>query len=118
MVLKKLTFKWVLLTLLVFGLAANTASANAPKDIQNRVKNLSSSILKSDWDQAYKQTVDLRNHFNKNRWKYQLLGDEQEYEGISNDIENLKAAIIAKDKASALIYVYDIREVFNQIYQL
>ncbi|MGV3487647.1 MAG: DUF4363 family protein [Tuberibacillus sp.] len=118
MVFKTMTFKWVMLTLLLFGLAANTASANAPKDIQTKLKNLSGSILKSDWDKAYKQTVDLRDHFNKNRWKYQLLGDEQEYEGISNDIENLKAAIIAKDKASALIFVYDIKEVFNQIYQM
>ncbi|WP_027723812.1 DUF4363 family protein [Tuberibacillus calidus] len=115
---RKFFYKWLLFSLMIFGLLAEPAAAQAPKDIQWRIKNLKTSITQTDWNKAYEQAVDLRKHFDKNRWKYQLLGDEQEYEGISNDIENLKAAILARDKSMALILTYDIKEVFDQIYEM
>jgi hypothetical protein len=115
---KKTLLKGILLFVLIFSMTTQTADAQAPKEVRDKVSNIIISIRHTDWNMAYKQTVDLRGYYNKNRWKLQLMGDEQEYEGLSSDIENLKAALIAKDKAEALIFIYDIKEIFNQIFQL
>ena len=118
MIIKKPLLKGIILFFFIFSMAANPADAQAPKAVQNQVKNITISILNKDWHKAYKQTTNFRKYFDKNKWKFQLMGDEVEYESISNDIENLKAALIAKDRTQALIIASDIKEIFNQIFEL
>lgn len=118
MSIKKFIVKGVILFLMIFGLAVHPAEAQAPKAVKTKVKDITTTIQNKDWDKAFKLTVDFRKYYDKNKWKYQLMGDEQEYEGLANDIEKLKAAILAKNKAQALILTYDIREEFDEIFQL
>jgi hypothetical protein len=48
--------------------------------------------------------------------KLQLLGDEEEYEEMSREIDKLEAAVQEKDKKQAKVSLATIQSILDEIY--
>ncbi|WP_158077315.1 DUF4363 family protein [Caenibacillus caldisaponilyticus] len=94
------------------------AEAQTPKPVKIKLIRIEQSIEHNNWQKAWRQTADFQRYYRKNEWKYQLMGDEQEYEQLAVDIEQLKAAIKAKDRAGVLKLTANIKATLDQIFQL
>ncbi|MFC4617761.1 DUF4363 family protein [Camelliibacillus cellulosilyticus] len=85
--------------------------------VMTQLNNVEENIRHKHWHQALEQSECLKQTFNKNRWKYQILSSENEYEGATKELARLKAAISIKDQPSSLLIAAELKEIFHQIHQ-
>jgi hypothetical protein len=83
----------------MFILSGCSGNKNAVKDFENSLRNIEIAVMGQtvDWDTANSEVDQLFHLFNKNLWRMQLLGDENEFESLKLDIRQLQAAVKYKD---------------------
>ncbi|RDW18302.1 hypothetical protein CWR48_12025 [Oceanobacillus arenosus] len=71
-----------------------------------------------DWQQIEVQSKELKKLYKENKWRTQLIGDEREYEGLSESIAILIAAVDEKDATQAKVELATIKSIIEDIYSL
>lgn len=107
--------------LLLFGaIPAKQALAISPSPdpIYRQAKSISTFINHKDWEKAIQKSDELKKLYQDNRWKYQLLGDEGEYEELNREIDRLRAAVKEKDRKQANIMIAAILSILEEIYSM
>jgi hypothetical protein len=79
----------------------------------NKVENL---VKSEKWREASQEAFQLKKIYQKEKWKYQLLGDRKNYKGLRKEIEKLLASIRVKDEKQANVEVAIIRTLYKDIY--
>ncbi|GGE39118.1 hypothetical protein GCM10011391_17400 [Pullulanibacillus camelliae] len=113
---------YVCFSLLLFLCVAFTpihgASAKSQKPIYQIITELQDNLTTKNWDAADQYAQKLKRYYHKHLWKYQLMGDEAEYESVANAISQVQAAIAVKDNKQALLILTDLKATLKQIYSL
>lgn len=108
-------------SLLLFGLLILLSSCNAPiggDKFFGQVQELESHIKNEEWEKSEDKLIELNNYIKDHFWKLQLLGDEEEYEGIRESIRKLSVAINNKEKTDSLIEIATLITYLEAIYSL
>ncbi|QDP39559.1 DUF4363 family protein [Radiobacillus deserti] len=69
-----------------------------------------------NWKEATEETEKLRDMYEREKWKYQLLGEESSYKGIEREIEKLLAALGEKDNQQSKVSTATIKVLYRDIY--
>jgi len=94
------------------------ASAKSTKPIYQITIEIQDNLTSKNWDAADQYTQKLDRYYRKHLWKYQLMGDEAEYESATNDIAQIRTAIAVKDHKQALLILSNLKETLQHIYSL
>lgn len=81
-----------------------------------KISDINQSVAHSDWNQTKAGVKKLSKMYEDKRWTLQLLGDEEEYEGINVALEILKESADAKDKTQVKVELGTIRGRLIDIY--
>jgi hypothetical protein len=105
---------------LFLGVTISAQSAMAiPKDpVILKVQAIQKQIGSEQWEGIENSVKELKVVFQKNKWKYQLLGDEQEFEGVGRRIDTLFVAVAEKDTLESRLIIAEIMSIIQEIYTL
>ncbi|WP_010649773.1 DUF4363 family protein [Oceanobacillus massiliensis] len=84
----------------------------------NQIDQLEQALDDSEWKKMNAQAAQLKEIYQDNKWKIQLLGDEGEYEGLYQSINKLIAAAKEEDTVNFRIELSTIRSFVEDIYSL
>lgn len=84
----------------------------------NHIDQLEQAIDQSNWDEVLLQSEELKDIYEDSKWKIQLIGDEDEYEGLYQSINNLIAVVKEKDTTNARLQLASIKSILEDIYSL
>jgi len=93
-------------------------SARSTKPIYQIITEIQDNLMSKNWDTADQYTQKLDRYYRKHLWKYQLMGDEAEYESATNDISQLRTAIAVKDNKQAMLILSTLKKTLQHIYSL
>lgn len=88
------------------------------RPLNAKIKEITHLINGDQWGQAMQETDVLRELYQKEKWKLQLLGDEMEYEQIDQELEKLPTAIHEQDGTQAKMILSTIRALLHNIYSM
>ena len=112
--MKKVIF--IILLLIAFPLFG--CSEKTIQQFEGSLQRIEDAIISpSDWTTAEVEVISLKKSFDKNLWKMQLLGDENEYESLKKDLLQLEAAIHAQDKSQTIIFISSIKSEVTSIFK-
>ncbi|WP_339228895.1 DUF4363 family protein [Oceanobacillus sp. FSL K6-2867] len=112
--MKKLILFFTLLTIILTGCENQVGG----EYFFEHVDQLEHSIDKLEWDKISTQAEELKSMYKDNKWKIQLLGDEDEYESLHESINNLIAAAKEKDSTSARLELAVVKSILEDVYSL
>ncbi|MBC5638687.1 DUF4363 family protein [Ornithinibacillus sp. BX22] len=101
--------------LLILAGCENNVGGHAFFDQINEIEN---SLENPDWDRVTAQAEELKKLYKKDKWKLQLLGDEDEYESLYESINKLIVAIEEKDRTNIKLELSVIHTHIEDIYSL
>ena len=101
-----------------FGWPADQAQAQGVDPVTKQAKHILELIERNEWQQAIEPTEKLKQLYLKNKWKYQFLGDEEEYEQLNREIAKLRVAIKEQDTLESKIIIASILSIIHDIYSL
>jgi hypothetical protein len=84
----------------------------------NKIEDLEMVVKKEDWKTADTNLIEFQRYYEKSIWKLQLIGDENEYEGLHESLKRLMAAIDQQDATQSLIELATIRAYLEEIYSM
>jgi len=70
------------------------------------------------WKKLQTDAEKLKKNYQSNKWKIQLLGDEDEYETLNESINKLIIAIEEKDQTQSKLELAIIKVIAEDIYSL
>ena len=112
--MQRLSLCVVICFFMLSGCSSNSMNKNPIFQESNKIMEL---VDDSQWETADKAAQVIQKMYKKNKWKYQLLGDESEYNGLQQEISKLKISINEKDKPEAKRSIVIIQEHIQAIYQ-
>ncbi|TXL64055.1 DUF4363 family protein [Cerasibacillus terrae] len=84
----------------------------------NQINEIENSLEDPNWDKITLQAEELKEMYKKDKWKLQLLGDEEEYETLYESINKLIIAIEEKDRTNIRLELSVIHTHIEDIYSL
>lgn len=84
----------------------------------DQIKEIESRVEAEDWDDVVVKAEELKELYKQDKWKLQLLGDEDEYEGLYEAINKLITAGKGKDEANVRMELSGIHTRIEDIYSL
>lgn len=84
----------------------------------DHIDQLEQSLDQPKWDNITTQAEELKNIFKNHKWKIQFIGDEDEYEGLHESINNLIAAAKEQDSTSTRLELATVKSFLEDIYSL
>lgn len=84
----------------------------------HQINEIEIALENSDWDETLSEAENLKEMYKKQKWKLQLLGDENEYEGLNESIHKLISAIKLQDLVSIKMELITIQTNIENIYSL
>ncbi|WP_249869991.1 DUF4363 family protein [Oceanobacillus saliphilus] len=112
--MKKFLFIFMALLILLSGCTNKVGGDYFFKQINM----LEQSLENPDWKKIATQVEALKDMYDKNKWKVQLIGDEGEYEGIDESIRRLIAAIKEEDIINIRMELATIESLLEGVYTL
>ncbi|MFD1335757.1 DUF4363 family protein [Oceanobacillus iheyensis] len=82
------------------------------------INALEKGLDEPDWEEISMQAKKLKKMYEKDKWKFQLIGDEGEYEELYKSINNLLATVKEKDTLSTRMEIANTRSLLEDIYSL
>jgi hypothetical protein len=104
------------IALVSLTIAAGRADAAGVDPVEKQADAIMELIERKQWDEAVEPTKKLKELYLKNKWKYQLLGDEEEFEHLNLEIDKLRVAVRTKDSTEAQIILATIQSILTDIY--
>lgn len=111
--MKRLSVCLIISFLLLSGCTSHSIGKKPIYEESNKLMDL---VDASQWETAEKAAQKIQKMFKKNKWKYQLLGDESEYNGLHQEISKLKVSIEEKDQPEAKRNIVLIQDYIHSIY--
>jgi hypothetical protein len=84
----------------------------------NQINKIETELIEPNWDGVIVQAEELKEIYKKDKWKIQLLGDEDEYESLYESINKLITASKEKDLTNTRIELTTIHTHIEDIYSL
>lgn len=84
----------------------------------NQINEIENTLEYPNWDKITAQAEELKEMYKKDKWKLQLLGDEDEYESLYESINKLIVAIEEKDRTNIRLELSVIHTHIEDIYSL
>lgn len=81
-----------------------------------QINKIENKLENPDWDEINLEANELKESYLKNKWKLQLIGDEDEYEGLYKSLNKLITATEEKDLINVRMELTDIRTYIEDIY--
>ncbi|HEX6922691.1 MAG TPA: DUF4363 family protein [Bacillales bacterium] len=116
--MKRIVGGLIIALLIIGGWSSQAEAAKGGKAFYQQINKISELIDQGEWQKADKEMTALRKLYEKKLWKLQLIGDESEYEGLDDELEQLRGAIESRDKAEAKIQLSAVRTLVKHIYSL
>ncbi|XEC93459.1 DUF4363 family protein [Paenibacillus tarimensis] len=113
---RQIAFSIGLMGLLLLSPSMSYADASFTDPVIEKVQSINKLVEQHLWEQASQASGTIKQVFHKNKWKYQLLGDEAEYEQLEREIDKLSAAVHEKDSTQSKIIVAAILSILEHIY--
>lgn len=87
-----------LLCLIILMILLTTVGCSSENSaISRKMEGISHLVEKKKWEQAASEVNELKDVYQDQKLKLQFLGDEQEYEGVSREMNKLIPALEEKD---------------------
>lgn len=83
-----------------------------------QIEEIEVELKKDNWKEVVVKAYELKELYKKNKWKIQLLGDEDEYESLYESINKLITASQEKDQISSRMELTTIYTHIEDIYSL
>jgi outer membrane protein assembly factor BamD (BamD/ComL family) len=106
----------VILVLLLIGLAGCSNSKETLQSFAKEVYQIETYVQDSDWENAKKEVYKLRKRYDDEFWKMQLLGEEAKYDQLKVEIDQLIAAIEAKDQMQIKLRLATVKSYLSFIF--
>lgn len=84
----------------------------------HQINEIENALEDSNWDEVTHQAEKLKDLYKKDKWKLQLLGDEDEYEGLYESINKLIVATEEKDVVNIRMELSLVHTIIEDIYSL
>ncbi|MCT1577936.1 DUF4363 family protein [Oceanobacillus kimchii] len=84
----------------------------------DHIDALEKGLDEPDWEEISIQAKKLKKMYEKDKWKFQLIGDEGEYEELYKSINNLLATVKEKDTLSTRMEIANTRSLLEDLYSL
>nr|WP_253288761.1 DUF4363 family protein [Amphibacillus sp. MSJ-3] len=84
----------------------------------NHLDEFEKELDQPNWTELSIQADELKEMYEKNKWKLQLIGDEGEYEELYKSISNLIATVKEEDTLSTRMEIATTRALLEGIYSL
>lgn len=82
------------------------------------IDEMEQELNQPNWEKLSSKANEIKELYKKSKWKIQLIGDEGEYEGLDESINNLIASIKEKDTTNTRMELATIRTIIEDIYSL
>ncbi|MFD2759614.1 DUF4363 family protein [Lentibacillus juripiscarius] len=112
--MKFFTLGTMVLTLFIFTGCSDETIQDLP--ITQSATEINSLISQSQWTKAQQKSKQVQNIYESNKWKYQLMGDETEYNKLDEAIAKLQVSIKTKDKAEVKRTIATIEHYVQSLY--
>jgi hypothetical protein len=86
--------------------------------VAKNVQTIRQHIAAKRWDLAKREAKKLPRIFEQQKWKYQMIGDEGEYEEVDHEISKLSVIVELEDQSEALITLASILKILREIYSM
>ena len=107
-----------LAAIIFFSGGAHAAGSKVDRPLIQKVTSIISYVEYDQWTIANQEVAKLRGMYKKEKWKLQLLGDEEEYEGLDREFDHLASAAHDQDKTEAKKSLVHIRAILKAIYSM
>lgn len=84
----------------------------------NHMDQLEQALDHPEWEQITLQADELKDIYEDNKWKLQLLGDEGEYEQLNESINKIIAAAKEEDTTNVRMELATAKSLVTDIYSL
>ena len=107
-----------MIALLILMTTTGCSSINGKNDFIVSINQIKDAANASDWVALEKLGKEIRTQYHNNKWKIQLIGDEGEYEGLEEYINQLVTAIELQSKEETKLALAGIQTLIEDIYSL
>ncbi|GAB3804549.1 DUF4363 family protein [Virgibacillus kimchii] len=83
-----------------------------------QINEMENGLEDPNWEEAIVQAKELKEIYKNNKWKIQLLGDEDEYESLYESINKLITVTKEKDLMNTRLELVTIHTYIEDIYSL
>ncbi|MBY7142580.1 hypothetical protein KFZ56_05700 [Virgibacillus sp. NKC19-3] len=84
----------------------------------HHINEFEKGLDQPNWEELSAQANELKEMYEKDKWKIQLIGDEGEYEDLYESINNIIATVKERDTLSTRIEIATTRTILEDIYSL
>lgn len=102
--------------MLLFVLLSGCSNIIGKDTFLNHMDQFEQALDDPEWKQIRDRADELEKIYNDNKWKIQLLGDEGEYERLSESIHIIIAAAKEEDTTNVRIELATARSLIEDIY--
>ncbi|GGP09180.1 DUF4363 family protein [Oceanobacillus neutriphilus] len=110
--------KIIIIFTLIFIILSGCTNQVGGDHFFNQIDKLEKAIAQPEWSKVTSQAEELKQMFEEDKWKIQLIGDEDEYEGLDESISNLIAAAKEEDSINTRLELATVKSIFEGIYSL
>ncbi|HHW38543.1 MAG TPA: hypothetical protein GXX18_15125 [Bacillales bacterium] len=112
----KVISKFVVIGTCFFMLLGCSDKKIKNKPIYKKSEEIMGLITHSQWKKAEDEAKAIKDLYKKNKWKYQLLGNEAEYSYLQQELSKLQMSIEEQDQLQAKTNVVVIQDYIKAIY--
>jgi|SRR5690625_368477 len=112
--------KRCLILVMSFFMLAGCTNFFGKEEVFEHISVLEQSFKEKElyWKKLQTDAEKLKKNYQSNKWKIQLLGDEDEYETLNESINKLIIAIEEKDQTQSKLELAIIKVIAEDIYSL
>ena len=103
----------ICLSVMLFGCSNETIQK---KPIYQKATEIKTLVNQQEWDKAKEGSKDIYQLYKENKWKYQFLGDETEYNTLNQHIQKLIISIEEQDTKEAKFNLAMIEHYMESLY--
>lgn len=107
-----------ILFVLCLVLLVGCSEITGEDDFKASIAALEEILNSEDWEAIERHTEAIEQQYDRSEWKLQLIGDEDEYEGLQESVNHLQQAAKSKSKIDCEKELTTIRTYLDLIYSL
>ncbi|WP_180994086.1 DUF4363 family protein [Bacillus sp. Marseille-P3661] len=111
-------YKKSLVIILILLILSGCSNWNGENVFLTKINIIEQLMDQEEWNSLKSEVTELKSLYESHKWKIQLLGDEEEYEGIVESINRLFITIEEEDATEAKLELATIKAIINEIYSL
>ena len=110
----KKSILYLIILLVLSGFSVNNQINE--NGFKSNLEKMNIIVTQKKWKEANKTMQELTQIYHEEKWKLQLLGNEDEYNGIAKELKLLQTSIDVQDKKEAKYHLTIVKHKLNSIY--